>query len=413
MTTHRQDGILKAVFALPRTVWLIGLISLVNDTAGELLYPLIPLYLSSVLMAGPRALGIIEGIAEATAGLVKLFSGVIVDRAGRSKPWIVFGYGLAGMSRPLIAFVSSWPWLAAIRFADRVGKGLRSSPRDALLAKSVGADRRGLAFGFHRAMDNAGAVAGPVVAWLLLAIGMPLKQIFLWAAAPAVICLGLAFTIREQQPVATTAAAAPFDWRMRDMPKVFKRYIAVVALFTLGNSSNMFLLLRARELGVPEARVPLLWAAVSTVAMLFSTPLSALSDRVGRTRLLVGGYLAYALFYIGFGRLVHGGPWLFALFGFYGLFMAATEGVEKALVADLAPPERRGTAFGWFNLAAGVLLLPASIVFGWLYQAVSPLAAFEFSGTCAGVAALLLWAWVAPGSKVSETALTDSIDVAT
>ncbi|MBI3146593.1 MAG: MFS transporter [Pseudogulbenkiania sp.] len=387
---------LKPLFALPRTVWLIGLISLVNDSASEMLYPLIPLYLSSVLMAGPRALGIIEGIAEATASLLKLFSGVIVDRTRRAKPWIVFGYGLAGLGRPLIAFVGSWPWLLVIRFSDRVGKGLRSSPRDALLAASVGPEWRGLAFGLHRAMDNAGAVLGPLMASLLLATQMPLKGIFLWSAIPAAVCLALAFWIREPQ----AAGAHPhheFDWRLAGMPPAFKRYLAVVALFTMGNSSNMFLLLRAKELGVPEAQIPLLWAAVSAVAMLFATPLSALSDRVGRVHLLVGGYIAYGLFYVGLGLIAHDGALLFALFAFYGLFMAATEGVEKALVADLAPVARRGTAFGWFNLTAGAFLLPASLVFGWLYQAASPLIAFAFSGSCALLAAVLLWRWVGVG----------------
>jgi len=382
---------------LPRTVWLIGLISLVNDSASEMLYPLIPLYLASVLMAGPRALGVIEGIAEATASLLKLFSGVIVDRTRRAKPWIVFGYGLAGLGRPLTAFVGSWPWLLAVRFTDRVGKGLRSSPRDALLAASVPPERRGLAFGLHRAMDNAGAVIGPLLASALLAAHMPLRDIFLWSAVPAVLCLALALAIREPQ-VVPHASPPPFDWRLRDMPPTLKRYLVVVALFTLGNSSNMFLLLRARELGVADAQVPLLWAAVSMVAMLFSTPLSALSDRFGRVRLLVGGYVAYALFYLAMGTLAGDGPWLFALFGFYGLFMAATEGVEKALVADLAPPERRGTAFGWFNLIAGIMLLPASLIFGALYQAVGPLSAFAFSAACAGVAALLLFCWL-PGES--------------
>ena len=384
---------LQAIKNLPRTVWLIGLISLVNDSASEMLYPLIPLYLASVLMAGPRALGIIEGIAEATASLLKLFSGVIVDRTRRAKPWIVFGYGLAGLGRPLIAFVSSWPWLLVIRFADRVGKGLRSSPRDALLAASVPAERRGLAFGLHRAMDNAGAVIGPLVASLLLAAQVPLHDIFLWSIVPAALCLALALAIREPVVEATTATQ-PFDWRLRDMPPPFKRYLAVVALFTLGNSSNMFLLLRARELGVAEATIPLLWAAVALVATLFSTPLSALSDRFGRMHLLVGGYIAYGLFYLVLGSMAHDGLLLFALFGFYGLFMAATEGVEKALVADLAPAERRGTAFGWFNLTAGVMLLPASLVFGWLWQSVSSWAAFGFSGACALAAGVLLRVWV-------------------
>jgi len=391
---------------LPRTVWLVGLISLLNDAASDMLYPLVPLYLSSVLMAGPRALGIIEGIADATASLLKLFSGVVVDRSGRTKPWMVFGYGLAGLGRPLIAFVKTWPWLLLIRFADRVGKGLRSSPRDALLAASVGAGERGLAFGFHRAMDNAGAVVGPVVASLLLVAGVPLRDIFLWSIVPAVLCLALVVMIREPDSV-PRAAPTPFDWRLGDMPPVFKRYLVVVAVFTLGNSSNMFLLLRAKELGVSAAEIPLLWAAVSAVAMLFSTPLSALSDRLGRVRVLGGGYLAYGAFYLALGMLTRNGALMFALFAFYGLFMAATEGVEKALVADLAPTNRRGTAYGWFNLTAGALLLPASLLFGLLYQAVSPFAAFAFSACCSLLAAALLAAWIGHARATGATRRDD------
>ena len=383
---------LKTVFSLPRTVWLIGLISLVNDSSSEMLYPLIPLYLSSVLMAGPRALGIIEGIAEATASLLKLFSGVVVDRTQHSKPWVVVGYGLAALGRPLIAFVTSWPWLLVIRFADRIGKGLRSSPRDALLAGSVPADQRGVAFGLHRAMDNAGAVIGPLIASALLAVGTSLHDIFLWSFVPAVLCVGLALSIRETRE-SHPVASKPFQWNLRDMPVSLKRYLVVVAIFTLGNSSNMFLLLRAKELGVSEASVPLLWAAVSLVAMLFSTPLSGLSDKVGRIPLLLVGYVAYGLFYAGLGLMTHDGPVLLALFGFYGLFMAATEGVEKALVADLAPAEQKGTAFGWFNLTTGIFLLPASVIFGWFYQAFSPVAAFGFSAGCSLTAAALLWSW--------------------
>lgn len=383
---------IKTIRQLPRTVWLIGLISLINDSSSEMLYPLIPLYLSSVLMAGPRALGIIEGIAEATASLLKLFSGVVVDRTRHSKPWVVVGYGLAAFGRPLIAFVTSWPGLLVIRFADRIGKGLRSSPRDALLAGSVAAEQRGVAFGIHRAMDNAGAVIGPLVASALLAAGMSLHDIFLWSVVPALLCVGLALSIhepRDSHPVSTKQ----FQWNLRDMPDSFKRYLVVVGVFTLGNSSNMFLLLRAKELGVSEASVPLLWAAVSLVAMLFSTPLAGLSDKVGRIPLLLGGYVAYGLFYAGLGLMTHDGTILFAIFGFYGLFMAATEGVEKALVADIAPADLRGTAFGWFNLTAGIFLLPASVIFGWLYEVFSPSVAFGFSAGCSLTAATLLWGW--------------------
>ena len=388
----------RAMLSLPRTIWLIGLISLLNDSASEMIYPLVPLYLASVLMAGPRALGLIEGIAEATASLLKLFSGVIVDRTQRAKPWVVGGYALAGFARPLIAFATSWFGVALLRFADRVGKGLRSAPRDALLAASVAPEVRGLAFGLHRALDNAGAVVGPLLAALLLGLGWTLREVILFAVVPAVACLILALLLREPPPDSARPPPPAFSWRLTGLPPAFKRYLVVLGLFTLGNSSNMFLLLRARELGLPEAQVPLAWAAVSLVATLFSTPLSALSDRVGRVRLIVAGWLAYGVFYLGLGLLPPGTPLaLFGLFAFYGIFMAATEGVEKALVADLAPPALRGTAFGWFNLTTGLLLLPASLLFGALYQGAGALAAFGFSAVCAGAAACLLPIWARPG----------------
>lgn len=380
---------------LPSTVWLLSLISLLNDTASDMLYPLVPLYLAAVLGAGPRTLGLIEGIAEAACSLLKLFSGVVMDRTRSAKPWILFGYGLAGFSRPLIALASSWVWVLFIRFADRVGKGLRTSPRDALLASSIAPEQRGLAFGLHRAMDNAGAVCGPLVAAMLLGMGFAIKDLFLMSLFPAMICLVLVLLVREPKQENLIARKSRFSWSMADMPAVYKRYLVAVALFTLGNSSNMFLLLRARELGLPEAQVPLAWALVSAIAMLFATPLSALSDRFGRVRFIVGGWLAYALFYLGLGMLQPGTPLiLFGLFAFYGLFAAATEGVEKALVADLAPSQLNGTAFGWFNLISGVMLLPASIIFGWIYQQAGAAAAFGFSAACAFAANLLLLVWV-------------------
>lgn len=382
-----------ALRSLPRTVWLIGLISLVNDSASELIYPLVPLYLTSVLMAGPKALGIIEGIAEATASLLKLFSGIVVDKTRHTKPWVVFGYSMAAFGRPLIAFVTSWHGLLALRFADRLSKGIRSSPRDALLASSVDTKSRGLAFGIHRAMDNAGAVLGPLIAALMLSMEIPLKEVFLWTIVPAVLCIVFTLMLKEpehQEPI----VRHPFDWRLRNMPPVFKRYLIVVGLFTLGCSSDMFLLLRARELGVPQSHIPLLWAAVSAIAMILSAPLSALSDKVGRFKVLIIGYIAYALFYMAMGLISANGALLFALFGFYGVFLAATEGVEKALVADLAPKGLQGSAFGLFNMTAGILLLPASIIFGNLYESISPLTAFCFSSICAGLAAILLWLWV-------------------
>ncbi|MBK8336222.1 MAG: MFS transporter [Sterolibacteriaceae bacterium] len=383
---------LKTLFGLPRTVWLLGLVSLFNDSASELLYPLVPLYLTSVLMAGPKALGIIEGIAEATSSLLKLFSGVLTDRSRSAKPWVVGGYGLAALSRPLMGLAASWPAVLALRFADRVGKGLRSSPRDALLARAVPEQQRGLAFGLHRAMDNAGAVIGPLLAAWLLARDVALRDIFIWAALPGAAAVALALAVRDPQPA--PHSRPPFDWRLTGFAPAYKRYLLTLAVFTLGNSSNMFLLLRARELGLPAAQVPLLWALVSAIAMLLSTPLSALSDRLGRWRLIVGGWTVYGLFYLLLG-LIGGAQWLlWPLFAFYGVFLAATEGAEKALVADLAPRALLGTAYGWFNLTTGLMLLPASFLFGLLWQQLGPLFAFGFSAACALGAVMLLQVWV-------------------
>ena len=383
---------LKTLFSLPRTVWLIGLISFVNDSASEMLYPLMPLYLATVLMAGPKALGLIEGIAEATSSIFKLVSGVIVDRTKRTKPWIVIGYFLAGIGRPLIAIANSWTWVLCIRFTDRLGKGLRSSPRDALLAESVAPNQRGLTFGLHRSMDNAGAVFGPLMAALLLSMNIPLRDIFLWAVIPGVITVVLALCLqespREQQVV------KPFSWSLEGLSPQFKRYILVAGIFALANSSDMFLLLRARELGVPQEQIPLLWAAISLITTLFGTPLSALSDRFSRKNFILIAWCAFAFFYIAMSFSGITIWMLCALFGIYGLFKAATEGVEKALVADLAPIGMAGTAFGWFNLVSGLMLLPASLIFGWLYESFSPQYAFLFSGSCALLAFLLLAFWV-------------------
>ena len=384
--------------ALPQTVWILGLISLLNDSASDMIYPLVPLYLASVLMAGPRALGLIEGIAEATSSLLKLFSGIITDRTRAAKPWVVAGYGIAGLARPLIALAQSWPAVLVLRFADRLGKGLRTSPRDAMLAQAAGSDRRGLAFGLHRAMDNAGAVVGPVTAAILLAQHLPLREIFLWAMVPGGLTLLLALIVRE--PAAPAQAYKPaLKWNLRDFNPAFRRYLVTLGLFTLGNASNMFLLLRARELGVSELDVALLWALVSGIAALLSTPLSAWSDRLGRTRLIIAGWSVYGIFYLVLGLMPAHDRLLWPLFAFYGLFLAATEGVEKALVADIAPADKLGTGFGWYHLVTGACLLPASLIFGGLWQAVSPLAAFAFSCTCALLASLLMIFWVRAGGS--------------
>jgi MFS family permease len=386
---------LKAIFRLPATVWLVGFISLFNDSASELIYPLVPLYVASVLMAGPKALGIIDGVAETAASLLKLFSGMIADKSRSTKSWVVGGYALAAMSRPLLALAASWPTVMALRFADRVGKGVRAAPRDAMLAMAVTSSQRGLAFGFHRAMDNAGAVIGPLSAAWLLERHMPIRDIFLWAAIPGMIVVALALFIHEPQRDGVESRPK-FSWTLTGFPSSFRRYLLVLLLFTLGNSSNMFLLLRAKEMGLSDYQVPLLWALVAFTATLFSVPLSALSDRVGRTRLIVTGWGIYGLFYLFLG-LNGGYPWLlWPLFAFYGLFMAATEGAEKALVADIAPTGMLGTAYGWYNLTTGIMLLPSSVLFGWLWETFNPGTAFGFAAGCAVTAAGLLKFWVAP-----------------
>jgi MFS family permease len=395
--------VIAAIRNLPRTVWLLGLISLVNDSASDMIYPLVPLYLTSVLMAGPKTLGLIEGIAEAAGSLLKLVAGVFADRTHKIKYWIVGGYGVAGLARPLIAFATSWLGVLVCRFADRVGKGLRTAPRDALLTLSVAPNQRGLAFGFHRAMDNFGAVIGPLVAAGLLALGMPLRQVLLCALVPAVLVVWLALTVKEpeREPV---LKPIPFSWNLREFPPEFRRYLIVLALFMLGNSSNMFLLLRAKQLGLSEANIPLVWALVSLVAAVLSTPLSALSDRIERRTLIIGGWSVYAFLYLLFG-LLPAQPWLlWPMFAAYGVFLAATEGVEKALVADLVPGAQAGTAFGWYNLVVGALLLPASVIFGWLWSSFAPLIAFTFGSACALMAALLLRFWVTPEKFAPNTA---------
>lgn len=389
----KRSGLVPSLAALPRSVWLLGFISLMNDAASEMIYPLLPLFIAGTLGAGPRVLGLIEGLAEAMSSLLKLVSGVWSDRMRRAKPFVVWGYGIAGLARTLIAAATGWWFVLLCRLADRVGKGLRSSPRDALLGRSVEAGQRGLAFGFHRAMDNAGAVLGPLIAAALLGLGMELRTVFWCAAIPALMVFVATLKLRE--PARETHVETPrFNWRLREFPPGFRRYLVVLGLFMLGNSTTLFLLLRARELGLPQAHVPLAWAVMSGVAALFLAPLSALSDRFGRRRPIVVGWIAYAVIYLllGWGGLPTWGIW--ALFVGYGLFIAATEGAEKALVADFVPRGQLGTAFGWYHLVLGMTLLPASLLFGVLWEKVSVFTAFAFGAGCALLAAALLSFWV-------------------
>ena len=391
---------------LPRTVWLLGAISLLNDAASELVYPLLPLYLATVLVAGPSVLGLIEGAAEAASSLLKLASGMLYDRHGRAKPFIVAGYSIAAIARPLIALVAVWPVLLLVRVGDRIGKGLRSSPRDALLARSVDGGRRGLAFGVHRAMDNAGAVIGPLAAAALLAWQVPIRDILLWTALPGALCVALALSLREpaplRVPVASGAADVDASGRARPpLPPGFRRLLWAVALFTCGQASQTFLLLRATDAGMPPAQVALLWAAVATTTMLLGVPLSAWSDRVGRLRPMALGWALYALVFAGFG-LATSVPMFWLLAIGVGLYQALTEGAERALIADQVPAAQLGTAYGTYYLIKGLLLLPASALFGVLWQYGAAALAFGLAAMCAVAALALLLLWVRPALAVAE-----------
>ncbi|CAA9329217.1 MAG: Uncharacterized MFS-type transporter, partial [uncultured Gemmatimonadetes bacterium] len=342
-------------------LWL-SVASFLNDAASEMIYPLLPLFLTGTLGVGAAFVGLVEGVAESASSLLKLASGWVADRTGRRKAPTAVGYAIAALGRPLIAVTTAGWQVLAVRLADRVGKGIRTAPRDALLAESVPADQRGAAFGLHRAADHAGAVAGPLIASaLLLAWPGDLRTVFALAIVPGLLTLGaVLWKVRETAP-ASPAAAAPPRPRWSELGPTLPRYLAVLALFTLGNASDAFLLLRAAQAGVPVAAIPLLWGALHVSKAVFSAWGGRLSDRIGARRVIVAGWMVYAAVYAGFA--VVGEAWqVWALFLVYGLYFGLTEAPEKALVAALAPEGRRGSAFGAYHAAIGIAALPASVL---------------------------------------------------
>ena len=378
---------------LSRNVVILGFVSLLNDSASEMIYPLLPIFLTAVLGVGPAVLGVIEGIAETTASLLKLYSGYLSDRIKQRKGWIVAGYTLSNLVRPLIAFSTSWIHVLALRFSDRVGKGIRTSPRDALIADSTAPEYRGVAFSFHRAMDHSGAIIGPLIATgLLLVFQNDLKTVFLLSFIPGLLAVGLLlFGLREKQAETPRVAATSvlnFRAAWADISTNFRKYLMVIFLFTLGNSSDVFLLLRAQHLGVPIALLPTIWVVLHIVKMSFSIPGGLLSDRIGRKKVIIAGWIVYALVYAGFAFATT--QWhAWALFAIYGIFFGLTEGVEKALVADLAPAHLRGSAFGLYNLVIGIGALPASLIFGLVWQQFGAAAAFSMGAGFALLACVL------------------------
>jgi MFS family permease len=374
---------------------VLAAVSFLTDASSEIIYPLLPIFLTTVLGAGASAVGAIEGAAETTSALLKLASGWWSDRASRRKPLVVAGYALASLARPLVAVAQSASQVLAIRLTDRVGKGIRGSPRDALIAESVDPSIRGRAFGFHRAADHAGAVVGPLIAFALLRWEhLPLRTVFLVAALPGllsviVLVLGVRETPRQAHIATSKKATAPtLDPALR---RPFWTFLVSVLLFTLGNSTDAFLILRANQLGVSVALIPVLWAALHVVKSAASVPGGALSDRLGRKPLILAGWAVYAAVYIGFGRATE--AWhAWALFLAYGTFFGLTEGTQAAMVADLVRRERRGTAYGWYYLAVGIGALPASLLFGFVWDRFGPSAAFELGAALALAAAVVLLA---------------------
>jgi MFS family permease len=375
-------------------LWL-SVASFLNDASSEMIYPLLPLFLTGTLGAGAAFLGLIEGAAESAASLLKLGSGWLADRTGRRKPLTVVGYSTAALARPLIALVTAAWQVLAIRLLDRVGKGLRTAPRDALLAESVPEAHRGAAFGLHRAADHSGAVAGPLLAsGLLLALDGDMRTVFGLALIPGLLTVAaVAWKVRETAPAArpagAAAPAAPPLPRLRELGPVLPRYLGVLVLFTLGNASDAFLLLRAGQAGVPVALIPLLWSALHVSKAAFSVWGGRWSDRVGARRAIIAGWLVYAGVYAGF-ALVSAAWQVWALFLVYGLFFGLTEGPQKALVARLAPARLRGSAFGAYHAAIGLAALPASIGFGLVWQAFGAEEAFAMGAALALAAALVL-----------------------
>jgi len=378
-------------YRIPKGVVVLGWVSLLTDTAAEMIYPLLPDFLTRVLGASYAALGLIEGVAESAASLTKVLSGWWSDRTGRRKPLVVAGYTLAGVARPLVAIATAWWQVLAIRFTDRVGKGLRTSPRDALIAGLVPRKRRGQAYGVQRAMDNAGALVGPVLAALLLKFWIhDERTVFLLAFVPGLAAVWLLIArVPEAKPDSNAAVSVRPAASQESLPSGFWVAIGIFVLFTLANSTDAFLLLRARQAGVELWQLPLLWAFFNGAKAAAGVPGGALADRIGRLPALALGWLVYAAAYVGF-ALVAAPLAVWGLFAFYALFYALTEGAERALVADLVPGNLAGRAFGFFHAGVGIAALPASVLFGIGWKALGPRNIFLIGAAIALLATALL-----------------------
>ena len=389
----------RKVFGLNPNVFFLGIVSLLTDMSTEMIFTLVPLLLFNVLRVGTPIVGLIGGLSESTDAIFRIFSGWFSDRLGKRKPLAVLGYSMSTIAKPFMYLAASWGGVLAIRFSDRVGKGIRTSPRDALVADSVAAEERGRGFGLHRAMDTTGAVLGLAIAAVIiylvqggeLALSLKTYQwLVLVGVVPAVLAvLVLLFFVRERRessPGSSAHRGLPRNRLTAGFDTRFKVFLAIMAVFTLGNSSDFFVILRAQNLGSSVIYVVLMLVVLNITYSVTSLPAGILSDRLGRRRLITLGWFIYVLVYLGFA--VASEPWqVWLLFACYGLYYGVVEGVARAFVADLVPEEKRGTAFGLYHGVVGLTLLPASLLAGWLWQAYSPAAPFFFG---AGLACLAM-----------------------
>lgn len=380
---------MKTFFGLGRNVFFAGLVSFFMDISSEMIYPLVPLFLANVLGVNKSLIGLIEGTAEATASLLKVFSGWWSDRIGRRKGLMAIGYGISVLSRPILAMGSSWQQVFLARFTDRTGKGVRTAPRDAIIAESTKATHLGRAFSFHRSMDTMGAVVGPATALFLLEILRgDFRKVFWLSMIPGAIAVLVIFLfIREKKKPMPSHTDRPkltlahFSWKVRF-------FLVITAVFALGNSSDVFLILRAEQVGISTIMIPAVYLTFNLVYSLSAIPAGMAADRFGRKRVILLGFVLFACLYYGF-AVAGSAAAIWVLFGLYGVFMGLTEGIQKAFLTTIIPPDFKATAFGVYATAVGLATFPASVIGGLLWDRVSPAATFYFGSATAALAAVL------------------------
>ena len=389
----------RRFFGFGRNVFVAGLVSFFMDVSSEMIYPLVPLFLANILGINKSIIGLIEGIAESTASLLKVFSGWFSDRIGNRKWLMAAGYGISTLSRPIIALATGWHHVMGSRFMDRFGKGVRTAPRDAIIAESAEKTHLGRAFGFHRSMDTMGAVVGPAIAFFLLGIFSNNYRIVFWLSMiPGFIAVLLIILfITEKKKVPLPHAERPklalkhFDWR-------FKFFLAIATLFAIGNSSDVFLILRAQQTGISTVMIPVVYLLFNLIYSLSAIPAGIAADRFGKKRVILLGFVLFAVLYYGF-AIARDTAVIWVLFGFYGLFMGLTEGIQKAFLATIIPQDFKATAFGVYNTAVGLAMFPASLIGGWLWDNIAPSATFYFGAITASLSSLLFVIFIAAIKK--------------